>query len=171
MEVPNSFGRYLLEKQKLLGLSDNEAAYLAGSLFGAGSETTASSISVSIMAAACYPEAQKRVQEELNSIVGLDRGKFPYSCRGMAYGSPVYLPIAAPTIADLESLPQVHAFVLETFRWRPVGADGTRHCSNNFYLFLIYLPSPGFGFAHKSTRDIVWVRNRTYVGTTELIGV
>jgi hypothetical protein len=74
-EVPNSFGRYLLEKQKVLGLSDNEAAYLAGSLFGAGSETTASSISVSIMAAACYPEAQQRVQEELNSIVGLDRGK------------------------------------------------------------------------------------------------
>jgi cytochrome P450 len=135
VEVPNSFGRYLLEKQKVLGLSDDEAAYLAGSLFGAGSETTASSISVSIMAAACYPEAQRRVQEELDRIVGLDR---------------------APTIADLENLPQLHAFVLEVFRWRPVGADG-------------------FGFAHKSTRDIVWKsyiipKDSTVIGSVWSIG-
>lgn len=73
-EVGNSFGKYLLDRQAELELSDDETAYLAGSMFGAGSDTTASAISVAVMAAACYPEAQKRVQEELDQVVGTERG-------------------------------------------------------------------------------------------------
>ena len=73
--MPDCFGRYLLERQEEFELSDNEAAYLAGSMFGAGTETTANTISVSILAAACHPEAQRRVQEELNSVIG-ERGTF-----------------------------------------------------------------------------------------------
>ena len=57
-------------------MSDNETAYLAGSMFGAGSDTTASAISVAVMAAACYPEAQRWVQEELDQVLGKDRGTF-----------------------------------------------------------------------------------------------
>ena len=30
----------------------------------------------------------------------------------------------APTVADQEMLPQTAAFVMETFRWRPVSAGG-----------------------------------------------
>ncbi|KAE9406322.1 hypothetical protein BT96DRAFT_1056796 [Gymnopus androsaceus JB14] len=44
-EVPACFGKYLIERQPSLGLSDNKIAYLAGSMFGAGSDTTASTIS------------------------------------------------------------------------------------------------------------------------------
>lgn len=81
----------------------NEMAYLAGSMFGAGSDTTASAISVSVMAAALYPEAQARVQHELDTVIGRER---------------------APTLADQDMLPQTMAFILETFRWRPVSAGG-----------------------------------------------
>lgn len=66
-------------------------AYLAGSLFGAGSDTashatdlsprrylfvvqTAVAMTVAVMAAACYPAAQAKVHEELNMIIGSDRG-------------------------------------------------------------------------------------------------
>lgn len=42
-------------------------------MFGAGAETTASAISTVIMAAACHPEAQARVQAELDALVGLRR--------------------------------------------------------------------------------------------------
>lgn len=105
-EVPDSFGKYLLQRQAELELSDDETAYLAGSMFGAGSDTTASAISVSILAAACYPEAQKRVQEELDQVIGNQR---------------------APTFDDQDSLPQTMAFVLETMRWRPVTAGGFPH--------------------------------------------
>ena len=100
---PPSFGAYLLEQQAELGLSDSETAYLAGSMFGAGSDTTASAISVSLMAAAAYPETQEPVRRELRSL-----------------GRP-------PTFSDRDSLPQTMAFVHETFRWRPVTAGGFPH--------------------------------------------
>ncbi|TFK23725.1 cytochrome P450 [Coprinopsis marcescibilis] len=105
-EVPQSFGKYLLERQAELELSDDETAYLAGSMFGAGSDTTASAISIGILAAACYPEAQRRVHEELDQVIG--KGK-------------------APTFSDQHMLPQTMAFVLETLRWRPVSAGGFAH--------------------------------------------
>ncbi|KAJ3553003.1 hypothetical protein NP233_g12746 [Leucocoprinus birnbaumii] len=38
-------------------------------------------------------------------------------------------------MSDQENLPQTMAFVLETFRWRPVSSGG---------------------FAHKTTKDIIW---------------
>ncbi|KAH7922532.1 cytochrome P450 [Leucogyrophana mollusca] len=109
-----SFARYLLEKQIDYELNDNELAYLAGSMFAAGSDTTASAITIMIMAAACFPETQIKVQEELDLVVGRDR---------------------APTFGDQELLPQVQAFMLESFRWRPVSIGG---------------------FAHRATSDLTW---------------
>ena len=44
-------------------------------MFGAGSDTTASAISISIMAAACFPKAQAKVQEELDNVIGKERGE------------------------------------------------------------------------------------------------
>ena len=74
--MPDSFGKYLIERQAELDLSDDQLAYLAGSMFGAGSDTTAAAISVGILAAACYPEAQAKVQEELNAVFGSERRTF-----------------------------------------------------------------------------------------------
>ncbi len=105
-ELPPSFGKYIIERQEDLGLSDNEAAYLAGSMFGAGSDTTASAISISVLAAACYPQEQERVREELERVVGVER---------------------PPTLMDRDNLPQTMAWVLEILRWRPVIAGGLPH--------------------------------------------
>jgi len=95
----NSFMRTLLDHTNEYRLERDEMAYLAGGLFGAGSETSAVTITNMIVAAACYPEAQRRVQEELDIAFGKDR---------------------LPTWEGYESLPQVQAFVLEALRWRPV---------------------------------------------------
>ena len=85
-------------------MNDDELAYLAGSMFGAGSDTviidstfresafspltqTAAAISIAIMAAALFPDAQKWVQDEIDSVIGKDRRKcnplplFPISWR------------------------------------------------------------------------------------------
>jgi len=102
------FTSYMLERQKEFSLSDNEAAYLAGSLYGAGSDTTAAALSVVIFAAACHPEAAKTVQNQLESVVGNGR---------------------MPTFDDYFELPLVTAFVCETFRWRPVSAAGFMHAT------------------------------------------
>ncbi|KZP13150.1 cytochrome P450 [Athelia psychrophila] len=101
----NSFARYLLEHQTEFELSDDELAYVAGSMFGAGADTTAAAISITVLAAAKYPAAQAKVHEELELVLA---GR-------------------APTFADEDSLPQLKAFVMETFRWRPVSVAGVAH--------------------------------------------
>lgn len=45
-------------------------------MFGAGSDTTASALSIAIMAAACYPKQAKLVQEELDRVIGRERCEF-----------------------------------------------------------------------------------------------
>ncbi|KAI0345185.1 cytochrome P450, partial [Trametopsis cervina] len=105
-----SFVTYLLEHQKDYGLSDEELAYLAGSMFGAGSETTASAIGFMIMAAATHPQEQAKVQEELDAVVGRDR---------------------VPVPEDEKLLPRVVAFYLEAFRWRPTSWGSFAHRATN----------------------------------------
>lgn len=120
---PPSFASYLLERQASLGLTDDETAYLAGALFGAGSDTTASAISIAVLAAAQYPAAAKRVQDELDRIVG-DR---------------------PPVCADWEGdrMPELHAFILESFRWRPVTAGGLPHQANRDIVYQGYVIPKG----------------------------
>ncbi|KIK94478.1 hypothetical protein PAXRUDRAFT_827945 [Paxillus rubicundulus Ve08.2h10] len=113
-EAGPSFGRTLLENIHKHRLSGDEMAYLCGSLFSAGADSTAVGITTLVLAAACHPEAQARVQEEIDAVVGKDR---------------------APTFEDWSQLPQLHAFISEGLRWRPV--------------------SP-IGFAHRATKDIIW---------------
>jgi cytochrome P450 len=117
-----SFGKYLLERQSELELTDNETAYLAGSMFGAGSDTTASAISIGVLAAACYPAAQAAVHAELDAVIGKER---------------------APTLADQALLPQTMAFVWESFRWRPVSAGGFAHKATRDIVWNGYLIPKG----------------------------
>jgi cytochrome P450 len=110
----SSFTKTLLENAEEHQLSTDEMSYLAGSLFTAGSDTTAGGITAIIMAASCHPLAQAKVHEELDMIIGSDR---------------------APTFQDSSSLPQLHAFLLEALRWRPIVR---------------------IGFPHRATKDILW---------------
>ncbi|KAG2341835.1 cytochrome P450 [Suillus weaverae] len=65
----SSFARYRLENQSSHKLSDEE---IAASPFGVGSDTTAVAIMYVVMASACYPKAQEKVQEQLDIVV--DKG-------------------------------------------------------------------------------------------------
>ena len=73
-----------------------------------------------IIAAACYPDAQARVQEELDDVVGRDRGTSGIAMRCIE----VLTQHPAPTFADWDMLPHLHAFMLEALRWRPVAPLG-----------------------------------------------
>ncbi|KAG2125139.1 cytochrome P450 [Suillus clintonianus] len=96
-----SFAKHILENNH--GLSETEMAFLGGSFFSAGSETTSSAILTVFMAAACFPEEQAKVQAELDAVIGRHR---------------------APTFADRESLPCLQAFISEALRWRPPLPNG-----------------------------------------------
>ncbi|KAF8551926.1 cytochrome P450 [Imleria badia] len=99
------FAKFLIENQREYQIEDKEMAYVAGAMFGAGAETTASAITIMIMAAALHPEAQAKARAELDSVVGRER---------------------LPTFADQQTLPQLNAFILESLRWRPVNV-GVAH--------------------------------------------
>ncbi|KAG1877308.1 cytochrome P450 [Suillus subluteus] len=105
-DIGPSFSKYILENGHLYDLTETEMAYLAGSFFGAGTETTAVAISTVLMAAAHFPEEQAKVQVELDAVIGRER---------------------APTFADKTSLPRLEAFISEALRWRPVALEGFPH--------------------------------------------
>ncbi|KAG1731334.1 cytochrome P450 [Suillus paluster] len=117
-----SFSKFMLEHQKEYGLEDNESVFVAGGMFAAGSDTTASAITVMVMAAAVHTDAQARVQEELDNVVGRAR---------------------LPTFGDQEMLPQVTAFMLESLRWRPVIPGGFAHRATKDVIWNNYLIPAG----------------------------
>ncbi|KAG1792202.1 cytochrome P450 [Suillus plorans] len=105
-DIGPSFSKYILENGHLYDLTEMEIAYLSGSFFGAGTETTATAICTVLMAAAHFPEEQAKVQAELDAVIGRER---------------------APTFADRPSLPRLEAFISEALRWRPLAPFGFPH--------------------------------------------
>jgi len=78
-------------------LTDVEVAYALSAPFSAGVDTTLSTIKWSLVAAICFPESLKKLQAELDNVVGRDR---------------------MPTFDDERSLPYLIAFIKEVTRWR-----------------------------------------------------
>ncbi|KAG1895682.1 cytochrome P450 [Suillus fuscotomentosus] len=117
-----SFARFILEHQKQYQLEDKDLGYVAGPMFAAGSDTTSSAITIMMMAAATHTDAQARVQEEFDNIVGRTR---------------------VPTFDDQEMLPQVTAFMLESLRWRPVSLGGFAHRATKDIIWKNYLIPAG----------------------------
>jgi hypothetical protein len=71
--TPPSFAEYLPENYNMAILAFNQTAYIARSIFGAGSDTTASVISIGVLATVCFPEEARSAKEELESVVGAGR--------------------------------------------------------------------------------------------------
>lgn len=105
----------LLRAQEQEQMSDEQAAYLSGSLLEAGSDTTASILVGFIQAMMSFPDVQKRAQEEIDKIVGPDR---------------------LPTMDDADSLPYIRACVKESIRWMPTTVMAAPHgvTEDNEYL-------------------------------------
>ncbi|KAK7449178.1 hypothetical protein VKT23_013327 [Stygiomarasmius scandens] len=101
-----SFAASLIEDQGKNNLSEPENAWLAGTMYAAGAETTAGAMSWYMLAMLAYPEVQKRAQAELDAVIGRSR---------------------VPTFTDFEHLPYIRALVKEVLRWRPVDPVGLPH--------------------------------------------
>ncbi|KAI4651751.1 hypothetical protein J4E93_001947 [Alternaria ventricosa] len=78
----------------------------AASMYLGGADTTVSSLMTFFLAMAVFPEVQKKVQEELDRVIGGDR---------------------LPITSDKASLPYIEAVVKETHRWHPVGPMSIPH--------------------------------------------
>ncbi|KAF2462274.1 putative cytochrome P450 [Lineolata rhizophorae] len=84
-------------------LSPEEISSLAGNLFGAGSDTSSSTLITFVLACCVFPDAVAPAWEELDRVVG---------------------PHRSPTFDDEPNLPYVKAFMKEVLRWRSVAIIG-----------------------------------------------
>ncbi|KAG1804670.1 cytochrome P450 [Suillus subaureus] len=135
VDIGPSFGKYMLENVHAHGLTVMEMAFLAGSLFAAGSDTTTAAICTVLMAAACFPEEQAKVQAELDAVIGRRR---------------------APTFSDEQALPHLHSFISEALRWRPLVPSGLAHRTTKEVVWENYCIPAGttvFGHHWSISRD------------------
>jgi cytochrome P450 len=110
-DIPDSLCKLLLElrEKEHIPLSDRDFSYIPASLFGAGSDTTASTLCTAFLALVTHPETLYAAHHELDTVIG---------------------PTRTPTFDDEEKLPYIRALVKEVLRWRPVAVlGGTPHAS------------------------------------------
>ncbi|KAI9694767.1 MAG: hypothetical protein M1822_000383 [Bathelium mastoideum] len=84
-------------------LSVDEIASLCGNLFGAGADTSSSTLITFVLACCAFPETLPRAWEELDRVVGSSR---------------------SPNWEDVDHLVYVRALVKEVLRWRSVAIIG-----------------------------------------------
>ncbi|KAF2263290.1 cytochrome protein [Lojkania enalia] len=110
-EIPDSLCKLLLElrEKEDIPLSERDFSFIPASLFGAGSDTTASTLCSAFLALITHPSALIAAHAELDSVIGPNR---------------------TPTFDDEKGLPYIRALVKEVLRWRPVAVlGGTPHAS------------------------------------------
>ncbi|KAF2113997.1 cytochrome P450 [Lophiotrema nucula] len=110
-EIPDSLCKLLLElrEKEHIPLSERDFSFVPASLFGAGSDTTASTLCTAFLALVTHPAALHAAHNELDTVIGASR---------------------TPTFDDEARLPYIRALVKEVLRWRPVAVlGGTPHAS------------------------------------------
>ncbi|KAG8911538.1 hypothetical protein FRC02_006540 [Tulasnella sp. 418] len=100
----------MLEMATDFDIDDEGIRSLTGALLFGGATTPASATLFIIYLAAAYPEYQRKVQEELDRVVGNER---------------------APTVADLPNLPYLSFFLREVYRFRPVNSLTTHYSTED----------------------------------------
>jgi cytochrome P450 len=109
-----------MRDKEQIPLNDREFSFIPASLFGAGSDTTASTLCSAFLALITHPETLGAAHSELDTVIGSNR---------------------SPTFADEPDLPYIRALIKEVLRWRPVAVlGGTPHASteddvyNGYYI-------------------------------------
>ncbi|KAF2709910.1 cytochrome P450 [Pleomassaria siparia CBS 279.74] len=97
------YAKMLFKEQAKYQLRPQEISALSGNLFGAGSDTSSSTLITAILAMRAFPETLIPAWEELDRVVGSDR---------------------SPSLEDDANLPYMRALVKEVFRWRSVAIIG-----------------------------------------------
>lgn len=101
--MPTPYCKILATEAQKFNLPDAELSSLTGNLFGAGSDTSSSTLITFVLACVAFPDAMVKAQEELDRVIGPDR---------------------SPHWDDSPNLPYINAFVKEVLRWRSVAIIG-----------------------------------------------
>ncbi|KAH8431937.1 cytochrome P450 [Aspergillus melleus] len=118
----------MFESQKREMYSDDQAAYISGTLLEAGSDTTSNTLYAFVQAMLLFPEVQRRAQAEIDQVVGPNR---------------------LPVMDDLSQLPYIRACMKETLRWMPTAILGAvPHAVTQDDEYMGYLIPKGAGILH-----------------------
>ena len=101
--MPTPYVKTLFEEAEKYKLPIAELSGLTGNLFGAGADTSSSTLVTFVLACCAFPDAMKKAQAEIDRVVGPNR---------------------SPHWDDSPSLPYINAFVKEVLRWRSVAIIG-----------------------------------------------
>lgn len=101
--MPTPYVKTLFTDAAKYNLPIAELSALTGNLFGAGADTSSSTLVTFVLACCAFPEPMKKAQAEIDRVVG---------------------PTRSPHWDDSPNLPYVNAFVKEVFRWRSVAIIG-----------------------------------------------
>ncbi|KAJ2894787.1 uncharacterized protein MKZ38_007216 [Zalerion maritima] len=101
--IPTPYVETLFQEAPKYNLPVEEVSSLTGNLFGAGSDTSSSTLITFMLACCAFPDPMKKAQAEIDAVVGSSR---------------------SPHWDDGPQLPYVNAFVQEVFRWRSVAIIG-----------------------------------------------
>ena len=115
----------MADAQKRDHFSDDQAAYISGTLLEAGSDTTSSILYAFVQAMLLYPEVQRKAHEEIDRVVGQGR---------------------LPTMDDELDLQYIRSCVKETLRWMPTTILGAvPHAATKEDTYLGYRIPAGAG--------------------------
>lgn len=101
--MPTPYVKTLFDEAEKYKLPVNELSSLTGNLFGAGSDTSSSTLITFVLACCAFPDAMHKAQAELDRVIGPNR---------------------SPHWDDSPNLPYINAFVKEVLRWRSVAIIG-----------------------------------------------
>lgn len=105
---PSVVGELLRASQQDKTISDEDMQWTAASLYGAGVDTTSSTLRAFFLAMSVFPDVQRRAQQEIDEVVGRSR---------------------LPRHQDRAGLPYVNAVVRESLRWLPSAPLGVPHAA------------------------------------------
>lgn len=94
------------EDSRLKSEDEEAVIWSAASLYGAAADTTVITLKAFTLAMIMFPEVQRKAQEEIDRVVGIDR---------------------LPTFSDRGNLPYVNSVIKEAIRWWPITPMGFPH--------------------------------------------
>ncbi|KAL2138150.1 hypothetical protein VTI28DRAFT_7374 [Corynascus sepedonium] len=101
--MPTPYVKTLFDEAKKYNLPVAELSGLTGNLFGAGADTSSSTLVTFVLACCAFPDAMRKAQDEIDRVIG---------------------PNQSPHWDDSPRLPYINAFVKEVLRWRSVAIIG-----------------------------------------------
>lgn len=121
-QAPACFVKHFIESDyESQGIGELQAAFLAGSMIEAGSETTSAALNTAILYLIANPQVQHRAQKEIDAVVSQ---------------------LNSPSFDHEAELPYIRAIVKETLRLRPVTNMGTPHYTTAPITYRdIYIPA------------------------------